>query len=385
MDLSVAKWITLFILLLIPIIVGTLTLYFFIRYKPTLCDSRRGLAFLSYLNCFSGGFFLGTSLLVILSQGLAKFEEYRHVVNLGGKSMPYFEMGIGAGFFLVALIEKLIYLCFAHRHNSEESDQEKIKILPMTQKQSSNTFKDIDIDEDVYEIPADSSQILPETASDTKSYQELNTSELPPSSSSWSKNSQHGGGDNGAGKTTTPSSGGVKNSSEGCGGKSLLQRSVGGSDVSSLRIVMLVLALSFHTVFDGLAVGLQTKVTDVFSLLLAIAVHKAVTSVILGVKLAAVFDDRTPFRPFLALLLFSLTSPLGVAIGVGITSGPVHQSAQLLTDAVLQAMATGVFLYVTCFEILDRDMASRKEGAVTRVLMAILGFCLIAALEILSV
>jgi zinc transporter 1/2/3 len=47
-------------------------------------------------------------------------------------------------------------------------------------------------------------------------------------------------------------------------------------------VFLLFLTLSFHTVFDGLAVGLQTRITAVWAVLGAVSIHKAVVSVCLG-------------------------------------------------------------------------------------------------------
>ncbi|KAL8588143.1 hypothetical protein ACOMHN_044113 [Nucella lapillus] len=141
------------------------------------------------------------------------------------------------------------------------------------------------------------------------------------------------------------------------------------SEMSVVRALLLLGALSFHTVFDGLAIGLQQTKAQIWGLLVGIAVHKGVVSFCLGVDLATTHTAHTdnrafPRRPVLFMLLFALIAPVGVAIGMGVTSSHLDMLAELLVSSVLQALATGTFLYVTFFEILGQQFAhSHAAGA----------------------
>ncbi|XP_076473047.1 zinc transporter ZIP1-like [Babylonia areolata] len=384
MEVTTAQSLTLALFLLVPVCLGTASLCLYSRHSLSLHRSPRGRSFLSFLNCFAGGFFLGTCLLVVLDQGIAKFDEYRHLVGLG-YTYPFFEAGIGLGFFLTALGEKLVQVLVARATQQGDKSREGFSILEMTPTRTP-PHTPTDSDNDLYEdVDAGSAKgILPQPGAKDHVQNSVDggASSLSPSHS---PPLQHGlPGQNGRraqarsqdAEDTTSDEGGKYQ-----GGSDVVTVSGSASGFRFLRVMLLLLALSFHTVFDGLAVGLQTDVTKVLTLMTAIVFHKAVMSIVLGVELAAVFDGKRPHHPLLALLLFSLASPVGVAIGMGVTLGHVHQSATLLTEAVLQAVATGVFLYVTCFEILERDMASREDRAVARVLTALLGFLFVMALE----
>eukprot|EP00094_Tigriopus_californicus_P013157 TCALIF_12724-PA protein Name:"Similar to Slc39a3 Zinc transporter ZIP3 (Mus musculus)" AED:0.26 eAED:0.26 QI:274/0.33/0.28/0.71/1/1/7/0/422 len=75
-----------------------------------------------------------------------------------------------------------------------------------------------------------------------------------------------------------------------------------------------ILALSFHAIFEGLAVGLEETVRDVWTLFIAIATHKFVIIFCIGLELAI---NETPIKSFtLYMLTFALVSPLGIAIGI---------------------------------------------------------------------
>merc|ERR1711935_195252 len=87
---------------------------------------------------------------------------------------------------------------------------------------------------------------------------------------------------------------------------------------SSLRDFFTVLALSFHAVFEGLAVGLETESQDVWLLFAAIACHKYVISFCVGLELC---NARTRLQIYSAyMIIFAIMSPIGIGIGLIITS-----------------------------------------------------------------
>ncbi len=117
---------------------------------------------------------------------------------------------------------------------------------------------------------------------------------------------------------------------------------------SKIRAAILLLALSIHSVFEGLAVGLEKTGSDVFTLFTAIIVHKSVLAFSLG--MSVVQSNMTLLETFLSVLGFASASPVGIAIGI-----IVSQEQSLFTlglSTVLQGLATGTFLYITFFEIL---------------------------------
>nr|KAG5713273.1 hypothetical protein BaRGS_007800 [Batillaria attramentaria] len=152
--------------------------------------------------------------------------------------------------------------------------------------------------------------------------------------------------------------------------------------VSGIRAFLLLVAMSFHTIFDGLAVGLQETTASIWSTAVAISIHKAIVAVCLGLELAEASPEK-PLKVFLSMLFFSFMAPAGVAVGLGVTSGEVNIAAQLLTASVLQAVATGVFLYVTFLEVLGPELQSHHLG-VAKVIVATLGFAVISAVKILD-
>lgn len=146
-----------------------------------------------------------------------------------------------------------------------------------------------------------------------------------------------------------------------------------------LRLVSLVLALSAHSVFEGLALGLQEDNAKLGSLFLGVAVHETLAAVALGVSVAkAALGMRDAVKLGVTV---SLMIPLGAVVGLGIES--VQTLAAGVVSVVLQGLAAGTFLFVTFFEILSRELED-KQDRLLKVLFLILGYAVLAALTFIK-
>ncbi|CAG9824167.1 unnamed protein product [Phaedon cochleariae] len=121
--------------------------------------------------------------------------------------------------------------------------------------------------------------------------------------------------------------------------------------------LLVVLALSFHAVFEGLAVGLEGSVEKVWYLFAAIATHKFVIAFCVGVELVT-SNTRTMFV-FLYIGTFAVVTPLGIGLGLILSE---KASSEDITSVVLQGMAAGTLLYVVFFEVLSRERNNRHSG-----------------------
>lgn len=145
----------------------------------------------------------------------------------------------------------------------------------------------------------------------------------------------------------------------------------------SFRMVALVIALSFHSIFDGLAIGLQTSLKSLLEIFIAIAMHKSVFSFSLGIRLTETRkSSRDPV--YLYLLVFASATPIGIVIGILITHLATSLQGGSIATGLLQSLATGTLMYVTFFEILPEEL--RQRGSVLRFLSMFLGVGIVAIL-----
>lgn len=141
-----------------------------------------------------------------------------------------------------------------------------------------------------------------------------------------------------------------------------------------------VLALSFHAVFEGLAVGLENEVSNVWYLFLAIATHKFVISFCVGVDLISTRTKTVLVMLYLGT--FAFVTPLGIGIGIALSNDPTTSGTELST-VILQGMAAGTLLYVVFFEVLQRERANEQSG-ILKLVAIMAGFGVMFALQFIS-
>ncbi|TFK06569.1 ERO1-like protein alpha [Platysternon megacephalum] len=147
------------------------------------------------------------------------------------------------------------------------------------------------------------------------------------------------------------------------------------SQSSPLRLFSLVFALSAHSIFEGLALGLQEEGNKVMSLFLGVAIHETLVAVALGISMAKI--SLTLKDAAKLALTVSLMIPLGIGIGMGIESA--QNVASSVASVLLQGIAAGTFLFVTFFEILAKELED-KNDRLLKVLFLVLGYTALALL-----
>jgi zinc transporter 1/2/3 len=157
--------------------------------------------------------------------------------------------------------------------------------------------------------------------------------------------------------------------------------STNGSTVAkSLRGLLAVLALSFHAVFEGLAVGLETSVGNVWYLFAAIATHKLVIGFCVGVELISTRTRLVLILVYMAT--FAAVTPLGIGIGIALSNDGEEAGTNTVATVVLQGMAAGTLLYVVFFEVLQRERANTQSG-IWQLVAIMAGFAIMFVLQLL--
>lgn len=142
-----------------------------------------------------------------------------------------------------------------------------------------------------------------------------------------------------------------------------------------LRLVSLVFALSAHSVFEGLALGLQEQGDKVLNLFIGVIIHETLIAVAMGVNMA---KAKTSMGDAVKMaVLVSIMIPIGISIGLAIESA--QNMASSITSALLQGLAAGTFLFVTFFEILVKELED-KYDRLLKVLFLVLGYAVLAIL-----
>uniref|UniRef100_A0A8C5QFW6 Zinc transporter ZIP1 n=1 Tax=Leptobrachium leishanense TaxID=445787 RepID=A0A8C5QFW6_9ANUR len=148
---------------------------------------------------------------------------------------------------------------------------------------------------------------------------------------------------------------------------------------SSFRSFVLILSLSLHSIFEGIAIGLQSAQTEVLQITIAILIHKSIIAVSLSLLL---LQSKVQARWFvLSMVMFALMSPIGIGIGIGVMQS--QSSGSTMVQCILEGLAAGTFVYITFLEILPHELNSNK-WRLPKVLFILIGFSTMAALRFLG-
>jgi zinc transporter 1/2/3 len=295
---------------------------------------------LSLLLCFGGGALLCTMFLHMLPEVREMITDLQSEGEIAETSFSLPELFMCCGFFIMYLVEELTHL-YLHGHGDGKDVSKADEVIHRSfsirkcSESKANTEKDT---EDAEKGREDTSSLKDLHGYPTSTLEEADTSETCTSDT----------------KAVIP--------------HHMPEFEEDNPIGSSVRGFLLVLALSLHELFEGLAIGLQTSTSHVWYMLGAVSSHKLVLAFCVGIALVS---SRTKFiLSLMYISTFALVSPLGVGIGIGLSEGGDDGA---LTNVILQGISTGTLLYVVFFEVLQREHSSKNYGLL-RLLAILVGF-----------
>lgn len=148
------------------------------------------------------------------------------------------------------------------------------------------------------------------------------------------------------------------------------------STKSHFRSVLLLAALSFHGVFEGMALGLQSKESDVWIMCIAIVVHRGILS--FGMSLQYARNNDRPSTIIFSISTFAIICVVGIVIGIAISTGAQLYDDVDVPNALLQSLATGTIFYIIFLNILFKELDGNKD--VKKISCTFVGFASMAIL-----
>ncbi|KAI1301716.1 Zinc transporter ZIP1 [Halotydeus destructor] len=321
---------------------------------------------LSFLMNFGGGVLFATCFVHMIPEIRENFEKNAakakaKISNLSvttaeaaddqdGDELPITEIMVCVGFFIVYLAEEIVHLCISHSHDhsSEEkrdkTSQDMCRNYELRKKSHDCEREDIE-----HAVRAETGSNYGSVKCHSEGTEEEDSVSdkvtLLPSATSHIPDALLAGSD--AEDKTHP----------------------------VFRCVLIVFALSFHSLFEGLAIGLQDTVSEVWQLLLAISLHKLLIAFVVGLDIHS--ETKSLNRVIIYMIPFSLMSPLGVLVG---TFSSVNVSD--FVTGLLSAISAGSLLYVTFFEILLRERTSSKISGLLQFAAVFIGFITMTGLQL---
>lgn len=133
-----------------------------------------------------------------------------------------------------------------------------------------------------------------------------------------------------------------------------------------LQCVLLEAGILFHSVFIGMALSVATGPAFIV-FLVAVSFHQSFEGLALGSRIAAIQFPRSSVRPWLMVLAYGVTTPIGQAIGLFVHR--IYDPASmggLITVGVMNAISAGLLLYAGLVQLLAEDFISEKSYKVLK-------------------
>ena len=379
------KLIGTLILFLLSMIFGSLPLKLQrnINTKTELYSGSTRKLLISLSNCFAGGVFFSTVILDLFPDVRGKMNEALSLVEIK-TDFPLGDFIIGFGFIFMLILEQLVETCcnsssfINHGHSHGDGGKNR------RSRGSNNVFEN-DPDETHHllkdDLPDDSGPSVLQSAGpinvknvkksvaigpstilsgNSITYSDESEDELQQSHSSFDTYRSHNG--------TTHRVRKLKRT------KSLA--SMQSVRTSNFRLYMMVFAISLHSLFEGLSVGLLVKTQVLIQILIALLIHKSIIAFSIGVQL--VDADLNTKVVLICLAIFAAMAPLGVGIGLLLLNS-LDSVVKTFMSGILQGIATGTFLYVTFFEVLPHEL-NIEDNKLIKIMFVMLGYFVITGI-----
>ncbi|KAH7131348.1 ZIP zinc transporter [Dactylonectria macrodidyma] len=133
----------------------------------------------------------------------------------------------------------------------------------------------------------------------------------------------------------------------------------------SANITLLEGGILFHSVFVGMTISITS---DGFVILLvAILFHQMFEGLGLGARIAAVPYPKGSIRPWLLVIAFGTTAPIGQAIGLLTRNTYDPESAfGLIIVGIFNAISSGLLIYAALVDLLVEDFLSEEANRVMK-------------------
>ncbi|KAJ7526315.1 hypothetical protein O6H91_16G001700 [Diphasiastrum complanatum] len=127
--------------------------------------------------------------------------------------------------------------------------------------------------------------------------------------------------------------------------------------------LLLIVALCFHSIFEGIAIGVAKSQHDAWRNLWTVCLHKIFAAVAMGIALLRILPNRPLLSCASYSFSFAISTPIGIAIGIVIDSTSQGAVADWIY-AISMGIACGVFIYVAINHLLAKGYIPPCQTAV---------------------
>lgn len=303
-------------------------------------ENRRIEWILTLLSCFAGGVFMGTCFLDIFPHINEHYAHFRKEANWSTE-FPLPEFIVCCGFFLVYLLEELILKVFAptekrkkcrtiSRIGNNDGKDSSLSICskPDCVMNSIKNHNEIDI------------QQVTQTLRHCNSCLDMLTHEV------------------------------------------VIDKYLNEDSKTTdlLKSLTFAFAISFHSVLEGFALGVQDNSAGILTLFISLIIHKSIEAFSVGLQINKSGNNSLIIVGSL-ILAYALMTPIGSITGDFITNLEIAELPKEGIIIGLESLAAGTFIYVTFLEVLAQERANDHSNLL-QLAAIFIGFLVINIIQI---
>lgn len=139
-------------------------------------------------------------------------------------------------------------------------------------------------------------------------------------------------------------------------------------------VFVLEFGIVFHSVFVGLTLAV-TGSSEFNTLYVVLVFHQTFEGLGLGSRLADIpWPSSKRWTPYVLGILYGLTTPIAIAIGLGVrTSYPPESQTTLIVNGVFDSISAGILIYTALVELIAHEFMfspSMQRAPISKVLLA---------------
>lgn len=138
----------------------------------------------------------------------------------------------------------------------------------------------------------------------------------------------------------------------------------------------------FHSVFIGLTLAVAGE--EFTTLYIVLVFHQTFEGLALGSRLGSMeWPESKRFTPYLMALGYALSTPIAIAVGLGVrTTFDPNSQTTLIVNGVFDSISAGILIYTGLVELMAHEFmfSSYMQRAPIRVVLSAVGWMALGAL-----
>ncbi|VIO97181.1 Uncharacterized protein BM_BM13622 [Brugia malayi] len=271
--------------------------------------SRRASIIMSIMSCYAGGIFLATCFLDTLPHLNENFKKFKKITSWN-TTYPVPEFLVCIGILSVYVLEEIFTWIFSRTKKNQGS----IKETEMLKLSKDNAMK------------------LEQEMVSLREYQEVETKDME-------------------------SNGEIINSNI----EVIRSRSRSNSNLANglIHSITFTIAMSFHSILEGIALGVQDEKFGIITLFISLLLHKGIEAFSVGLQISRTIAQQVKIV-IATITIYSLMTPIGSFAGLILQSVNMNESWRQGIIMVLEGIAIGTFIFVTFLEVLFEQRNDSK-------------------------